>query len=229
MIQIGDYIFPANQAQALVRREEVHSLVRKSIRIDTLLGPFDSIDEAQNEIENLEGELARADAGLADVRIQEGRYYRARRSEYTRTLDERTLTAAIHMTLLTDDPFERSVNEHSIPWTITASGAQITIPNAGNVDAPPLITLTASSYLINPTLSDGVRNWTYLALLNAGDFLVIDSDRKTALLNGTVNILHTVDGEFIQLPPGNTVLIYTDYPYSSHQAIINIQYQDCWD
>lgn len=229
MIQIGDYTFPSGQAQALIRREEVHARIRKSIRIDALLGPFNSLDEARSDVEDLEGELAKIDTGLADVRIQDGRYYLARRREYSRTLDERTITAAIHLTVLTEDPFERSVTIHNLPWNIAGSGAQMTLVQTGNVPAPPVMALIAMNTLINPSLSDGYRNWTFVGSLNAGEYLVIDSDHKTVLRNGIENNLHCVSGDFVQLVPGNTLLTYTDHPNSTHQSYINIQYQDRWD
>lgn len=229
MIQIGAYTFPADQAQATVGREEALSRVRKSIRIDAILGPFDSIPAAQSEIDDLEGQLALLDQGLADVRIHADRFYLAHRKEYERSLEERTLTASVHMVLLTDDAFERGGQIETHLLNIADGVTEIIITQDGNIDALPVLTVHALDVIVNPALSDGQRTWTYTGTLSPGDVLVADSDRRTAIRNGTANVLNQVAGDFIRLSPGVTRITWSEAASSSHQATLIIQYRSLWD
>lgn len=229
MIQIGAYTFPDGQAQATVCREEALSRVRKSIRIDAILGPFDSINEALAMLDDLEGQLALLDIGLADVRIQADRFHMAHRKEYERAVDERTLTASVHIVLLTEDAFERGVQIESHHLNIADGETEIIISQAGNIDALPVLTVQAQGVIINPTVTDGQRTWTYMGTLSPGDALVVDSDQRTAILNGTVNVLNRAAGDFIRLYPDATRISWSEDVASSQQATLTIQYRSLWD
>ena len=105
----------------------------------------------------------------------------------------------------------------TIPWTITESAVSQNVTNSGDLEAYPLITITASSlgcvnpYAINSTTGKSFR---FAGLTMApGEVLVLDMDARTAILNGVTNVIgyRTFDSAIWALTQGvNSVKIGAD-------------------
>lgn len=229
MVRIGLYNFPEAALAVRVTREEILSRVRKTVRLDALLGPFASMDDLLAERANLEGELARLDSGDAHLHLVFGRYHAASRREHQWAIDAQALTLAAHLQLITADPFERSIDTHEVEVDLAATGGTLTIPHAGNIPSRPALVLTAAATVLRPALTDGARTLTWDGLLAPGDVLAIDADRQTAWRNGTENVLLDIAGDFPRIAPGGSTLSCTASGASPPNAALRVTWRDWWD
>ena len=144
-----------------------------------------------------------------------------------------TVTAIFSILLYASDPVKYStVLNHALtglytgadgntfplafPLAFGALGSQglVTVHNAGNLDAYPVLTLTADS--VNPLVNPQVRlvggSLIRLALtVPAGNFVVIDLAEGAVLLNGVASryTSMTPDSDLFSLPPGDSQLLFT--------------------
>jgi hypothetical protein len=228
MVSIGNYVLPEDATAVRVRTREVLSRVRKEIEINTILRGYGSLEELEQDLEALEGELEKLDRREVMLSLQEGRFYQGWRKDCRRMVEPKHCVAALDMLILTDDRFERSLVEHHRALTIAASGCGLLIEQAGNGEAFIRARLTASGDLVRPRLSDGTRVLIYEGDLAAGEQLVIDGQAGTVRDGDGVNRLHSITGDFPMLSPGENLLVYEDAASSSHSGLLEVWYRDLW-
>lgn len=228
MTSVGDFTFPARRTVVTVRTREVLSRVRREIEIVSLFCSYTSLSQLESDLERLEGELERFDRREAGLSLHPGRYLMGWRRDWRKLIEPQARTASIRLLALTDDRFERSVEEHVLNVTIVQQSQATPVSQAGNGWAFPRFLLTATGTLIDPSFSDGARTLTCNIQLSPGETLQIDSDRRSVLKNGTTNVLSQTSGEFPLLEPGGGELVYADDAASSHLGNLEIRYRDLW-
>lgn len=229
MVRIGLYTFPEAALAVRVTREEILSRVRKTVRLDALLGPFASMEDLLAERATLEGELARLDSGDAHLHLVPGRYHAASRREHQWAIDAHALTFAAHLLLITEDPFERSTDTHEIEADLASIGGAVTISHAGNIPSRPALVLTAAATVQRPVITDGARTLVWDGLLAPGDVLALDADRLTAWRNGTENVLLAISGDFPRIAPGGSTLSCAAQGAGPPHAALRVTWRDWWD
>lgn len=228
MVTLGGFVFPEQRTFVRVRTREVLSRVRKEIEIYSLLIHYASLEGLRGDLEALEGELEKLDRGEVSLSIHEGRYFMGRRRDLQRFVEPRHLAATIHLLVLTEDRFERSVEEHQETLALSESGQAMVVSQAGSGLAFARFLLTAGGTLVKPRISDGTRSVVFEASLESGETLELDGDARTAKRNSSENVLHLVSGEFPLLSPGDTTITYTDDEASSHTGTLEVRYRDLW-
>ncbi len=228
MTSVGDFTFPERRTVVTVRTREVLSRVRREIEIVSLFCSYASLSQLESDLEALEGALERFDRREAGLSLHPGRYLMGWRRDWQKLIEPQARAASIRLLALTDDRFERSVEEHVLNVSITQQNQATPVSQAGNGLAFPRFLLTATGTLINPSFSDGSRTLTCNVQLSPGETLEIDSDRRSVLKNGTTNVLSQTSGEFPLLEPGGGELVYADDAASSHLGSLEIRYRDLW-
>lgn len=86
----------------------------------------------------------------------------------------------------------------------TSAGGTATVTNGGRVETPPLVRVygpvTSPTYRLVTTGEEVKITGT----INAGEYLVVDHDKRTLTLNGVtrrMNFLDTPNSRFFQIPP----------------------------
>lgn len=228
MTSVGDFTFPERRTVVTVRTREVLSRVRREIEIVSLFCSYASLSQLESDLEMLEGELERFDRREAGLRLHPGRYLMGWRRDWQKLIEPQARAASIRLLALTDDRFERSIEEHILNVSISHQNQTTQVSHTGNGWAFPRCSITATGTLINPSFSDGSRTLTCTVQLSPGETLAIDSDRRSALKNGTTNVLSQTLGEFPLLEPGGGELVYADDAASSHLGNLEIRYRDLW-
>lgn len=113
------------------------------------------------------------------------------------------------------DPFRYYQDETSSLHTIGAASVGLTVSNAGDVEASPVITFTAGAgansskiKIQNDTDSDKYFEYAPASNLTSGDAVAIDCQDATCKLNTVDDILH-FEGAFIELLSGDNRLTVT--------------------
>lgn len=113
------------------------------------------------------------------------------------------------------------------PFMIDAvvSSGSATVTNAG--DATPPVVVTFLGPVVNPTLrtADGGL-MRFDISLDAGQTLVVDLDKRTVKINGTVNRRNVLSGAWI-VPEAGTVLMFDSTTYNA-AAQMTVQWSDAW-
>lgn len=159
--------------------------------------------------------------------LRTGRRLMVRRDAFKRELRPDELVGAFTLELSARDPFEESIAETSLSWTIAASGATLGATALGTMDARPIISLTAIGTLVNPVLSDGMRTMAFSGTVSSGQALVFDASAGRVTL-ASVDVTPYTTGEFPRIAPEGTTLVYTDHPTSSHTATASVRFRSRW-
>ncbi len=228
MTSVGDFTFPERRTVVTVRTREVLSRVRREIEIVSLFCSYASLSQLESDLEMLEGELERFDRREAGLSLHPGRYLMGWRRDWQKLIEPQARAASIRLLALTDDRFERSIEEHVLNVSVAQQSQATPVSHAGNGWAFPQCSIAATGTLINPSFSDGSRTLTCNVQLSPGETLQIDSDRRSVLKNGTANVLSQTLGEFPLLEPGGGELVYADDAASSHLGSLEIRYRDLW-
>lgn len=110
--------------------------------------------------------------------------------------------------------------------TTSGEGSQVNLYNEGTADSPVVATITGPVPLgWRLELSNTGEQLSFATALSASDTLVIDTDNKTALLNGS-SVAGLLSGTWWRLKPkGNTIRLYGDY---SPSAGFNVTAKSAW-
>ena len=128
------------------------------------------------------------------------------------------------VTLFAADPLEYSALESTAQITVINQGDQITVINNGEAPTIPEWEITSVNQIINPTITDLNGNsvgWN--GVINAGEVLVFKKD-GTVTLNGIS--AGSATGSVLRLPPGSTVITYSDDINSSHSCLLKATWRD---
>lgn len=106
----------------------------------------------------------------------------------------------------------------------TVSGS-VTVTNAG--DATPPVRVTITGPVVNPVIRSAAGGLMQFNIsLDAGQTLVVDLDKRTVKINGTVNRRNVLAGSWI-VPAAGTVLSFDASSYNS-SAQMSVQWSDAW-
>lgn len=119
----------------------------------------------------------------------------------------------------------------TFPITFSAStGGLVTASNAGNIDCPPVITITGP--VTNPRVQQqttGQQLQFNLTMANT-DVLVLDCYAQTATLNGTVSRMNTLaaGSQWFTIQPGSNTLGFYSSDASATGATMQVQWRNAW-
>jgi hypothetical protein len=227
MARIGNFELSPTQTVVDSRTEFLLGRVRRLIRITTFLTRFADKADFVQQVAALEKELERFDRGDTDLSIREGRFFKGRRRKWTLTCDETRCLAVGNLEALTDDRYERSETLSTENAILASSPQEIPLTVAGNWPALPILTLAATGALDSPVFTVGSMALTVAVTMAAGEVLTLDCEERTADLAGT-NVLHSVSGDFPELPPGSPILTYTDSSPGGPDATLAVSWRDRW-
>lgn len=158
-----------------------------------------------------------------------------------------TYQAEWSISLYAADPIRHGLTEHSlhlIPFSSGGGRVYNLVPNrhygtsdqsgtgdahnAGNTNAPMVISLIGPC--LNPSVrlvgGDAVR---YMGTVIAGEVVVIDTGRRTVLLNGANRRQNlSADSRWITLPPGDSRLLFWTDDAGAKTGEAFITWQDAW-
>ncbi len=226
-MKIGSYEFKQGNSWAKVQTKDILSRLRKEITIHSII-ESNSRDALYGNLEQMERQIELFNQGSAALSLYDGRYYKGTRREYHRLVEDDSLIASIRLLIQTEDIFERSDTVYETNKEISSSGETIEVENIGNTESPPIIILTAIGTIVEPSFTCGENTLLYSGTLVAGDVLNIDCDAKSAIINGTENVLFNTAGDFPLISPGENLFAYEDDNTSSHKALLLIKHQDYW-
>lgn len=107
-------------------------------------------------------------------------------------------------------------------------GGDLVLTNPGNVPAPLLVRIDGP--VTNPTFAIDGRALQLQLVLAAGDFLLIDTEARSVLLNGTASRRGAVVAGSVwpQVPPGTSTLQYRASSASDPAALLSVTYRGAW-
>jgi hypothetical protein len=159
--------------------------------------------------------------------LRAGRRLLVRRDAFKREVRPEELAGAFTLELAARDPFEESVAETLVSWSIAASGATKSVASSGTAGARPVIALTAAGVLIDPAVSDGVRTMSVSGTVSSGKVLTIDAAAGKVTI-GSTDVTPYTAGQFPRIASEGTTLTYTDAAGSSHTASATIRFRGRW-
>lgn len=225
MVRIGGYNLPQVTTTVDSRVEYVLGRVRRVIQITAVLSQFTSRAAFQSALQSLSREIERFDRGEVEVSLQPGRYLSGRRRKQKMEVDEEKCLAVLSLEVLADDRFEHgSLRFHS--EAITTSPHSFQVVSNGNWNVLPQIQYTPNCPVTYPLFSDGTHQMTVFLEMSSAEVLILDSVKRSITLNGE-NVLHVAQGDFVELSPGTTHLVYSDAG-SVHTASLYLFWQDRW-
>ncbi|SEC96638.1 phage distal tail protein [Arthrobacter woluwensis] len=121
----------------------------------------------------------------------------------------------------------------TVPFAITATVTNnaVTVGSSGTGTPRVVVTIAAvNTHLTNPQITDDLGNrMTFNLVLTVGQFLVIDLDKKTILLNGTASRRTALRGSWINPRPGMTLTFNAEGFLSTNQATATVAWTDTWN
>lgn len=225
-ITLGTYAFDPLHIGITEQYQEIGGRDGRLIKIQGLIGPKDSEDQIEEEMDRL---LAAASEDLENtpLSIRPGRRLWVRRTGFSREMHRTARTGAFVVELEARDPFEESEVLSFTPWTCTASGSSKSIASDGNAYAYPILTVCAVGTLIGPAFHDGRRTLRYPGYVQDGQTLVFHGAFRQATVAGQ-DITPYVQGHFPVIDPNHAVLTYSDEEDSSHNALITVAWRPRW-
>lgn len=122
----------------------------------------------------------------------------------------------------------------TLPVTITATvgSGTITLVNQGSFPTRPTLTITgpcAGGFTIGASRPDGVGTLqTYSNDLGVGDVLVLDSDARTAILNGQVSRRRYLSGTWPEIPAHSSLAFSWTCPNYNANALLTGTCRSAW-
>jgi hypothetical protein len=226
MARIGNFQLPVETTLIDSRTEFVLGRVRRIVRITSVLNRYSTRAAFQSANEALEAEIERFDRGETDLSINPGRFLLGRRRKYEATRDDERCLAAFTLEVLGDNRFERSETLHSFTAAITGSPTVLNLPTGGNWPSLPRIVFSTAVNCSNPAFATSGGSLTVQQIFSGGAILELDSEERTAL-SGTTNLLSSVTGDFVELPPGGATLTCSDGS-PTHSGSIQVFWRDRW-
>jgi hypothetical protein len=157
-----------------------------------------------------------------------------------------TTEAAFDVALIAPDPYRYSVSEHVLETTLPVSSGGLSLPtslpfsidggsptgfmaasNVGNVPSPATVTIYGPVVMPSVTNSKTGERITYSLDLASDEFLVLDLDRRTALLNGVASRRGFIRGDFFSIHPGANSIAFTS-PIYDPAARVSLAWRDAW-
>lgn len=225
-ITLGSVTFDEANTAVREKLEEVGGRNERRITLSGLVLGESSVADIEARLDAMLDAASLEDyTGVLSLRA--GRRLLVRRDAFKRELRPEELVGAFTLDLSARDPFEESLAETVVNWTIAASGATLNIAALGTMDARPVITLVAGGTLIDPVIGDGTRSMAFSGTVGDGQSLVFDAVAGRVTLQGVDVTPYTTD-DFPRIAPEGTTLIFTDAVTSAHTAAATIRFRSRW-
>ncbi len=225
-VTLGPVTFEEAHTTVREKLEEVGGRNERRVTVSGLILGENTVADIEARIDAVL-DAASVEDYSAVLSLRAGRRLLVRRNAFKREIRGDELVGAFTLELEARSPFEESTGETQIPWTIAASGAQLNAASAGTLYAEPVIAMTATGTLVDPSVSDGTRTVAYSGTVADGETLVFDAVAPKATLEG-VDVTPYTRGEFPRIPPEGSTLVYTDDATSSHTASATATFRDRW-
>ena len=222
-VVLGSYVFP----DAIRVREEHEELGGRDGRVVLIEGVVEGSSATV-----VVGVLAAVMAAASEVeegvlQLRPGRGLLVRRRGFVREVAADGRTGSFVLRLEARDPFEFSLADTTVNWSVVSSGDTQELSTSGNVWAPLLFTVAAVGDLVEPTFSDGIRTMVYEGIVGDGQVLVLDGALGMATLDGADVTAYT-GGDFLRVLPGGTTVTFSDDAGSSHSVSVVVSFADRW-
>lgn len=225
-ITLGSVTFDEANTTVREKLEEVGGRNERRITLTGLVLGESAVGDIEARLDAMLDAASLEDySGVLSLRA--GRRLLVRRDAFKRELRPEELVGAFTLDLSARDPFEESIAETLLNWTIAASGATLAAAALGTMDARPVITLVASGTLVDPALSDGTRTMGFAGTVQDGESLVFDAPAGKVTLEGS-DVTPYTTGDFPRIAPEGTTLTFTDATSSSHAAAATVRFRSRW-
>lgn len=224
-MRIDGFQFPQRTSLSHMRMVEAKSKVRKEIRIRSLIRAA-SPSQLEHTLDRLRGAVERFDRGEATLSLQPGRYFQGRRRRFDIHPGARSLAAGVDLLVWTADRFERSETLHAVDGDTHEGVCRFALFNRGNWPAPLRIELEAASRIEQVTTHTGNEVFELNTPVNAGQRLTIDTEQRTAELDG-VNVFEVCNQNFTSIAPGGNELII-ELGDVTAKAACRVEFRDRW-
>jgi len=225
-ITLGPVTFDPRATHVREQLEEVGGRDERRILISGIVSGLPTREGIEARLDAIV-QAASAEDWTAALSLRPGRRLWVRRDAYRREVDAAGRTGSFELKLGARDPFEESVDEAAIAWTIEGDGAMRPLETEGNAPARPVVTLVAATDLVCPGLDDGERRIVYDGVAAAGSVVVFDSAAGRALLDGE-DVTPYAFGAFPLVAPGGATLTYQGDAGAAHEAAGTIVYRHRW-
>ena len=117
----------------------------------------------------------------------------------------------------------------TVPFPIAAvvTDNTVTIVNDGNIEAPARLRITGPVQAPRVRHAEQGRELLFGINLSAGQFLDVDLDEHTVLLNGTANRRGVVVGQWFTLPPGAQELAFDAAAFDAAATCV-VTWRSAW-
>lgn len=225
-ITLGNVTFDEANTTVREKLEEVGGRNERRITLTGLVLGESAVADIEARLDAMLDAASLEDySGVLSLRA--GRRLLVRRDAFKRELRPEELVGAFTLDLSARDPFEESIAETLLNWTIAVSGATLAAAALGTMDARPVITLVATGTLIDPALSDGARTMAFSGTVQDGESLVFDAPAGKVMLEGA-DVTPYTTGDFPRIAPEGTTLSFTDATSSSHTATATVRFRSRW-
>ncbi len=225
-ITLGSFEFDEAHTTFEEQYEEVAGRDERVVVVKGLIAAENSVVAVESKLDAVL-DAASADGFTAALSLRDGRRLFVMREAFERQVLRERMCGAFTLTLRARDPFEESVSETQLPWSVTSSGETLAAGASGNVASATVISIVATGAIVDPSFSDGVNTISYSGTASDGEKLIFDGDARQAILEG-VDVTPYVSGDFPVVEPGGTTLTYVDDASSSHAAAVTVAYRDRW-
>jgi hypothetical protein len=224
-VMLGGYAFDAARIAVTEKHEEVGG---RDARVIQIRGVVEAATPAAVEAA-LDAMLAAAsnDDEQTALSLRAGRRLWVRRTGFTREVSADTGMGSYLLTFEARDPFEESVEETAVVWSITASGQTNVFSTMGSAETKPKIVFRASTALMSFQFSDGARSLSFVGAVGTMSEVVIDPDAGCVTIDG-VDVTPYTTGEFPRISAGGRVLGFTCAPGSDIAVTASLYYRDRW-
>ncbi len=225
-ITLGSIVFDEDRTTVAEKYEEVGGRDERRVTVTGVIVGESALAAVEARLDAILAAVPDEDYAVA-LSVRAGRRIHVARTGFSREVARDSLVGSFVLELAARDPYEESVEETTVAWSVTASGATRQVTSSGNVFARPIIALAASGDVVNPSFNDGMRTLLYSGVVGDGETLVIDGASACVTLDGE-DVTPYTSGDFPCLDPGETTLTYVDDASSSHTALVTISYRDRW-
>ncbi|MFM1920465.1 MAG: hypothetical protein RLZZ303_2099 [Candidatus Hydrogenedentota bacterium] len=224
-IMLGGYTFGESVTSA---QEAVKERGGRDARVVILHGAL----EGHATVEALEAELdaiaaAASATELTPLSLRPGRRLLVRRAGFTRQVYRDARTAVFELRLEADDAFEQAEEETVVAGVFMGTQLELEVPADGNTPALPRIAITPSGGATRPRLTAGGRSLLYDGVVPAGTTLVIDASAGLVSLDDE-DVTPYTEGLPPWLPPGNTLLAYSDESVAMPDVAVEVRFSSRW-
>jgi len=225
-IVLSTITFDELHTSAREKHEEVGGRDGRRIEISGVIAGEQTLAGVEAKLDAIL-EAASSEDYVAALSLRPERRLWVRRVQFSRDVSPSTRVGSFVLVVEAKSPFEESIEAQTLQWTITTQEAALAVTTEGNASGLPLISITASGTIVNPSINAGARGILFCGTIQNGETLLLDSVTGRATLEGQDVTSYTL-GLFPRVMPEGTTFQWQDSPDSSHQANVTITFRDRW-